>query len=88
MFVFHIVAYYTCIIRVITLHTLSGSEKRPEVVLQRVVTITWYILIFVHLSCRKTSFALMVIVFVCLYIIPIMSLFWQVSMIYMHFIAV
>ena len=36
----------------------------------------------------KTSFALMVMVLMCLYILPIMSLFWQVDMIYMHFIAV
>ena len=36
----------------------------------------------------KTSFALMVMVLVCLYILPIMSLFWQVDMIYMQFIAV
>ena len=36
----------------------------------------------------KTSFALMVMVLMCLYIRPIMSLFWQVDMIYMHFIAV
>ena len=36
----------------------------------------------------KTSFALMVMVLVCLYILPIMSLFWQVDMINMQFIAV